>query len=139
MDDYRIVLWAFMIGVSLAALYVFFVRKTLGGFVQKLLSNNAFTPETALSMEELGQKPTFLLRRSLAHNGDFSQTVLCENGKYYIPEDRVQKAESKYKNNTGGVVILLLAIVLFAIATLICVYLFPQLVESFTGLFKGES
>ena len=46
MDDIRFVLWAFMIGVSVAALYVFFVRKKLGSFVQKLLQNNAFTPES---------------------------------------------------------------------------------------------
>ena len=139
MDDIRFVLWAFMIGVSVAALYVFFVRKKLGGFVRKLLQNNAFTPESALSMEELGEKPSFFLRRTLRIGSVFSRTVLCENDRYYIPEECVQKAESKYKANTGGVVILLVAIALFAIVTLVCVYVFPALAQSIVGLFSSES
>ena len=139
MDDIRLVLWAFMIGVSVAALYVFFVRKKLGSFVQKLLQNNAFTPESAMSMEELGEKPTFFLRRSLNNGSDFSRTVLCENGRYYIPEENIQKAENKYKANTGGVVILLIAIALFAVVTLVCVYVFPALAQSIIGLFSSES
>ena len=136
MDDYKILLWAFMIGVSIAALYMFFVRKTLSGFVQKLLAGNAFSPESALSMEELGQKPTFFLMRSLKKGSDLSRTVMCENGRYYIPEDRIQKDESKYKSNTGGIIILLVTIAVFAVGTLICVYAFPHLIDSLTGLFK---
>ena len=138
--DYKQVLWAFMIGASCAAVYLFMVRRILGTFVRKLLEHDAFSPETAVSFEELGLKKSFLIKRSLRPGTDFSQTVLESEGKYYIPEDMLEKAESKYKGASGGVLILLLAIAVFAIVTAVAIYVFPQLADMFKNLFSsGEN
>ena len=138
MENYEQILWAFMIGVTLAAVYVFFVRRVLGGFVKKLLDHNAFTPETAVTLEEVGQKPGFLLMRSLRRGTDFSGTVAECEGRYYIPRENLEKAENKYKNSTGGVAVLLVSIAVFAAVTALCIYAFPQLLEMVKNLF-GEN
>ncbi len=138
--DYKQVLWAFMIGVSCAAVYLFLVRRFLGTFVRKLLEHDAFTPETAVGFEDIEMKNNFFIKRSLRPGTDFSQTVLEHEGKYYIPEDKLEKAESKYKSATGGVLILFLAIIIFAVVTAVAVYVFPHLAEMFTNLFSsGEN
>ena len=138
MEDYEQILWAFMIGVTLAAVYVFCVRRVLGGFVKKLLDRNAFTPETAVTLEEIGQKPGILLRRSLRRGTDFADTVAECDGRYYIPREQLEKAEHKYKNSAGGVAVLLVSIAVFAVVTAVLIYVFPQIVDMFKNLFGGN-
>ena len=138
MDSYEQVMWAFTVGVALAAAYMFFVRRTLGAFVKKLLDHNAFSPETAVTFEEIGQKPGFWLRRSLRPGTDLSATVSETGGRYYIPEDKLEKAEHKYKSETVGVWILLVALLIFVAVTAVAVYVFPQVFEMLKNLFSSE-
>ena len=132
------IFWAFIIGVMIAAAYTFYTKKILGGFVRALLDADAFSEKTAVSFEDLGYKPNFFLKYSLRDGSAFSDTVKNCDGRYYIPEDKIEKAESKYKGESITILILLVAILAFAVVALLCIYLFPELVEMAEGLFTSE-
>ena len=132
------IFWAFIIGVMIAAAYTFYTKKILGGFVRALLNENAFSESRAVSFEDIGYKPGFFLKYALRDGSAFSETVKSKNGKYYIPEDKIEKAESKYKGESITVLIMLVAILAFAAVALLCIYLFPELVEMAEGLFESN-
>lgn len=132
------IFWAFIIGVMIAAAYTFYTKKILGGFVRALLNADAFSESRAVSFEDIGYKPNFFLRYSLRDGSAFSDTVKNKNGKYYIPEEKIEKAESKYKGESITVMIMLVAILAFAAVALLCIYLFPELVEMAEGLFASK-
>lgn len=133
------IFWAFIIGVVIAAVYTFYTKKILGGFVRALLDANAFSESTAVSFEDLDYKPNFFLKYSLRDGSAFSDTVKNKDGKYYIPEEKIEKAESKYKGESITVLILLVSIFAFALIALLCIYLFPEFKEMVEGIFSSKN
>lgn len=121
------ILWSAMIGLTLAAVYTFYTKRILGAFVHKLLERDAFEPETAVPLEDLSLKGLPFIRFSLREGTDFSETVLCADGKYYIPESKIDKAEHKYCGEHISVFVFLLIIILLFFTALVCSYMFPEL------------
>ena len=129
MSTFEQILLAFIFGVTAAAVYTYYTKSILGGLVRKLFEHNAFDGDSAISLEEAGYKKSFLLKYSLRPGTDFAETVRSVDGRYYIPEDKIEKAESKYKNENITVFVVLLAILALAIIALACIYIFPDLLE----------
>ncbi len=108
---------AICVGVILAALYNFYIRRVPGGVVRLLLSRGALSPETALSAEELGLLDhPFALWELLC--GVSLRHVVCavsdgaenaeENAdaktRFYIPEDKKFRAEARFEEKGNGVI-----------------------------------
>ena len=129
MSVFEQILVAFILGVTVSAVYTYYVKSVLGRLVRGLFEANAFDEETAVTIEEAGCKNNFFIRYSLRPGTDFSETVKNANGKYYIPEDKIEKAENKYQNEGITIYVVLLTILAFAVITLVCIYVFPDLFE----------
>lgn len=125
------VVLAICLGVILAALYNFYIRRVPGGVVRLLLSREALSPETALNAEELGllDKPFALwelLRGvSLRHivctvpkeneeveeapeeepakkKKDSAEPVFDAETRFYIPEERKYRAQVRFEKEGNG-------------------------------------
>ena len=129
---------AICVGVILAALYNFYIRRVPGGVVRLLLSRGALSPETALSAEELGllDHPFALwelLRGvSLRHvvcavSDDAEGDEACTDAKtrFYIPEDKKFRAEGRFEEKGNGFVGLAITCVLAVVLGLILIKLTP--------------
>ena len=129
------ILWLILAGFAVAAVVVAVMRLSLGKFVQKLLEENATSPETARSLSELGVKETGYLRSALKGRGPLSAVVQSTGEgqkKYYIPEESVPRAKSKFKREKFSIPIVLLCLLLLAAAAVGAAYLWPGL----TGLWS---
>jgi hypothetical protein len=129
------ILWAFIIGVAAAAVYTYYTKKILGGLVRKLFELEAFNEESAVTLGEVGCAKSFLLKYSLRDGTDFAETVKHIGDRYYIPEDMMEKAEAKYKGENITIFFVLIAVVAFAALALICVYIFPELIDMTGNVF----
>ncbi len=126
-------LWSIAIGIAIAAVYTFYINRVLGTFVKALFAAEAFDEESAVTLESLNIKGGGFIRYSLREGTSFSETVKCTDGKYYIPEESMDKAESKYCGDKLSVfVVLAILITVFAV-TLACSYMFPELFQ-FAGI-----
>lgn len=108
------ILIAFFIGVNLAAIYAIFNKRVLGDFVRVLNYRDANTPETALTLKELGFHKNTAVRSSLK-GVTLRRVVRCveeENFKASLEEKRAEferslsgndgEGESKGKNGIFG-------------------------------------
>ncbi len=134
MESYEQIILAFIVGVSVAAAYTFYTKSVLGSLVRKLFENNAFDEDSAITLEEAGCDKKFLLKYSLRPGTDFAETVRSVNGKYYIPEENIEKAESKYKGEGITVLIVLAAILVLALIALAGIYIFPDFMDMVRGI-----
>lgn len=125
------ILWAFIVGVGIATIYTFYIRKVLGGLVRKLIAIDACSPEAAISLENINYKMNSLVKYSLRKGTEFSQTVLInEKGLYYINPEYLDKAKLKYKEEGTSVFLMFIILIVLAAVALISTYIYPQAIES---------
>ena len=87
-----------MIGVAVATIVVYYNSRFLGRTVRALLDIDATSPQSAITLEELGLSLTPALRSSLKPGTAFSQIVIkTEDDRYYIAPDKVSLAKAKYR------------------------------------------
>ena len=122
-------LWSIIIGTAIAAVYTFYTKRVLGSFVRQLFEKDAFDPESAVSLEQLKPKGLAFIKYSLRSGTSFSETVLCADGKYYIPENQLDKAEHKYCGENITVLVVMIILVLLFVTALVCSYIFPGLLS----------
>lgn len=64
-DAIELIVWALYAGFVIAAASAMFQRRVPGSVVRALDKAEAWTPDSAKTLAELGIKPTFFIRRSL--------------------------------------------------------------------------
>ena len=147
------VILAICAGVILAALYNFYIRQVPGGVVRLLLSRDALSPEKALSAEELGllNKPFSLwelmrgitLRRLLAiapgsaeeeESADNEEAPITAKTRFYIPEDKKERAEIRFNQEGNGVLGLVLTCVLSVVLGFLLLKLIPLALSMMEGI-----
>ena len=121
------IVWAIAIGIAAASIYTFYTKRVLGSFVRRLFEHDAFDKESAVPLEALGLKGLPFIKYSLREGTSLSQTVLCHDGKYYIPEERIDMAERKYCGERIPLLLLPILLLVLCFTALICSYLFPEL------------
>ena len=135
--DLSTVIWMFMIGASIAMVMMYYNARFLGRLVRKLIQIDATSPESAMSIEELGLKMTPALKYSLRPGTSFSQTVLkTEDDRYYIAPDRLSMAKSKYRGKDTTIVFILLCIIALFVVAFAVSKILPDLVGSTQGAFS---
>ncbi len=135
--DLSTVIWMFMIGASIAMVMMYYNARFLGRLVRKLIQIDATSPESAMSIEELGLKMTPALKYSLRPGTSFSQTVLkTEDDRYYIAPDRLSMAKSKYRGKDTTIVFILLCIIALFVVAFAVSKILPDLVGSTAGAFS---
>lgn len=101
---------------------------------------DALTEGSAVGLAALGYKNGVLLRHALREGTPLSAVVQSTpDGRYFIPAEKVELAEKRYGNEGMSMFVMLISIlVLFAVA-LVCVYVFPELIDWFESMFGGGS
>lgn len=97
MNYLNIVLWSFGIGMCLCNFYIYYNRVILGGFIRNLISHEAFSTETSVSLSEAGSDKSIFLKKALKSSSNTIYGVVTEcDGKYYISEEKRNKAEKMF-------------------------------------------
>ena len=139
---------AICVGVVLAALYNFYIRRVPGGVVRLLLSRGALSPESALSAEELGllEKPFSLwelLRGiSLRHivcavqesETDGEEAEINAQTRFYIPEDKKYRAEIRFEQKGNGAMGLAITCGLSVVLCIALIKLIPVVLALIDGI-----
>lgn len=127
------IIWCVTIGIAIAAVYTFYNKKVLGGLVKKLFDMDAFDIDSAVDLGSAGYSKNIFIKYSLREGTSFADTVRCHDGRYYIPEEKIHKAENKYKDEGATIVVLLITLAVLFIVALIAVYAFPNLINQITN------
>ena len=95
--DVKIVflLLPFWIGAVIATLWVGFIRPKTYKLISELLEKACFSPDKAISAKEAGVS-SFEERCFLNMKGALGDTVKTVDGKYYVPEEKKEKAAMLY-------------------------------------------
>ncbi|MBR6726132.1 MAG: hypothetical protein IKL81_04010, partial [Clostridia bacterium] len=130
----EMVLWPMYIGVCVAILYSHFLKIKLGPFVEALIKAKAISPESALSLEELGFDKNKHVLYDLKRKSGLRRLVerceveaLAENTepnvekspseekcvKYYIPDEKVGRADAIYVNGGSSLKMTIIMLVVF--------------------------
>lgn len=135
------VVWAIFIGTVIAAFMLWYSNGYIGKVARRLAAKNAFSPENAWTLRELGLDNIFMRNALRNKYSALRKVVFCTvdkeklkrqdfyKAKFYIPEELKERAYFKYrgKNNTLPVV-LIVAVVMFILANL-CIKYIPEIIE----------
>ena len=138
MNSVEQILWGLCAGLALALIYTFYIKRVQGGLIRRLLAADALTEGSAVGLAALGDKNGVLLRHALREGTPLSAVVQSTpDGRYFIPAEKVELAEKRYGNEGMSMFVMLISIlVLFAVA-LVCVYVFPELIDWLESMFGG--
>lgn len=123
-----------MIGVAVATIVVYYNSRFLGRTVRALLDIDATSPQSAITLEELGLSLTPALRSSLKPGTAFSQIVIkTEDDRYYIAPDKVSLAKAKYRGKDITIVFVILTLVILAVCAFAMTFVFPETIENLSN------
>ena len=131
--------WGIFAGVAIAVLMIFYYKKIFGSFVRSLMICEAFSPESARSIEEIGQADNHFVTQNLAKGKGVAKIIekTEENGvaKYYIPEKQRERAIKQYSDNTSTVWTVIISILIFAVFAFIAFFAVPVIAKLLTNTF----
>ncbi|MBO5287582.1 MAG: hypothetical protein J6B34_05605 [Clostridia bacterium] len=109
----NLVIWSVCIGICVAICAYFVQKHSIGGFINRLLSEECSDAESAKSLEDLGFGRNFIVKLALFDNKPLRNTVILAdssnlkkvkrgifasptfaNARFYIPVDKSEKAKA---------------------------------------------
>ncbi len=129
--------WGITAGLCVATLYLYFIKRTCGGFVKALTDNGCIGAENAKSCDELGIKePNAYLKKQLSENGGMSSMIKTDaDGKYYIREEYSSLAAKKYRAESTPLIAVIGLVIVIIIVGAVASYLMPGILDSLGELF----
>ena len=148
---------ALIIGCIIAAFITVFYRRIVGDFVKTLIKKEAFNPENALTLYEIGGFRSVFLRSQLCRGVFLRKVVFCceeqaflnaakegsanakskdvaykidfTKDRFYIPYDLKDRAEIRFENRGSGWLTVVLTVILAPVfGGLLCRYL-PNILQ----------
>ena len=101
--SFRTVLVALFAGLVLAVILTAVQKRTLGGLVRAMEREQCFTPEKAMTLQELGLTKAGAIRQSLRHGTSLNGVVRCVEKDTYEAEQAKQKQEFLAKQESGAI------------------------------------
>lgn len=155
------------IGLIVASLITFYNRRVLGGFIRKLDSEGALSPENAKTLAELGYDKNRFIRLSLRHgyslrrvvsyafkktddgsetNGEnlinaatLGQKIDLSGDRFYLPEEKRDVTVSRFRTKGSGPLSVILITVLGLVAVVLIFKIAPVIVKLLDSALKGLS
>ena len=81
------IVWPIFLGICIGAFITVFVRVKLGEVVRAIIEKGAVSPDTALTLEELGMAKKFFVRSSLRGRSALRRVVQATDGTAVTNED----------------------------------------------------
>ncbi|MCL2212268.1 MAG: hypothetical protein FWB93_00325 [Oscillospiraceae bacterium] len=142
------IVWGIYIGIVIASAVALYQKNVVGRFVRSIIAENATSPETAKTLEELGYGKKYGIRRHLRGKTALSSIIFeaedelvldddglprpvvrssvnLANGKFYIPEDLKHRAQVRFEKKGSSIWSFLLVVVVFFVMAIGVVQLLP--------------
>lgn len=142
------IIWSLFIGIIAASALTFYNKQILGGFVRKLVANNASSPETAQTLSDTGYSKNVFVRYALREKSTFRKVVKAAevtsntkpdlaNMHFYVPKELEERVDLQY--NGGGTTVLsfLLSVLVFFAVAILSLVLVPILTDFVSTLFES--
>ena len=100
-EKFKWVMWCVILGVVLSWVVTFYNKKICGAITNKLLALEAFSPETAKTLADIGVSEKSQSAKLLKRSDALKKIVkyegeLSESTPLYIAEDMKKRAEVQY-------------------------------------------
>lgn len=157
--SFELVIWCIYVGFVAASVMSLYYKRYLGNFVRALLENEAFTPESAMTLEELGFANNSMIKGQLRGRGVYSSLVYESNdtvelhgdsalpvyhdsidfstARFFIPYELRIRAELKFEKKGTHIMGVVIAVIGFFILALLAVTYGEALFEWATSLFQN--
>ena len=136
-DISTMLIWSFFAGVCIALLYAYYVKHVIGSVIRYLIEKECFSEESAKELPETNAFDSLMLKIALRKNAGIYQTVsVCEGNRYFITEDKKEKARRKYKGDVKLYQIIAAAAA-FLIAALLISYFFDNIYKFFEDMINS--
>jgi len=141
----NIIVWSLFIGFMIGIGVTLYNKFVLGSLVRELIEHGAHTEDAALTAAEIGCANPFI-QFALRENGSFRRIVHMKGdtetsyskesfktARFYIPDDKVHRAEVVYGNSGTSVISVLLSILAFLIVAFVSFIVVPDLIQMLTN------
>ena len=136
MDNYiNIAVWSLAIGICLCNFYIYYNRTVLGGFVRALMEKDAFSADSACTLDMISISSKAFIKSALRRGShSLYGVVACteENGAYYIPSEKKNKAEKMFCAKGASILMTLVSCILILVAAYLVTLVFAM------GNFSGR-
>lgn len=110
----------------------------LGAFVRALLNNEVFSPEQALTLQQLGFSKNVFLKTALKSDNSSLYGVVAKGegqGTYYIPDCKKEKAEKMFSQKDSSLILTIALSVLVLAAAYLCCLVLPWIISLTESIF----
>ena len=97
----RLIILGLFVGMALATFVAVFNKRVLGDVVRRILSKNALSPDTALTLEELGYGSNLLVRFAVKKSTSLRRVVKCREEVAYNSEMEIKEKEYAERKKDG--------------------------------------
>ena len=164
---FKILVLGIYIGVLVASVSMFYNKRVPGGFVRKLDSEKAYSPESAKTLDELGflknpfirasLKSGYSLRRVISYvpvkrseddsrkGGNLIEAAYArekldlKEDKFYLPEEKRDLTIQRFRTKGSGILSVILVAVLGIIAVVLIFKIAPVIVNLLEAVAAGFS
>lgn len=79
------ILWAIYLGIVIASIISYLTRTVFGKLITALIEKGACSPESAVTVEEIGLKKSFFIKMGLKNHLNYKNMLVAitKDGKYY--------------------------------------------------------
>lgn len=130
------IVWPLVFGAFISVLISVINKKNVGKLVKKLIEAKASTPESALTLEELGLSKNSYLRYATRPTSTLMNVIsITDDKRLYISEEKSFRAETTYVSDRASGVVMLVAAVIFIAAGILMNNVIPKLITFATDIF----
>ena len=150
----EMIVWPMFAGFVVACFAAMYNKKVIGAFVRRLMELKAFDRESAVTLEGCGFLRNRFVRFALRRRGTLRRTVAsCDAAsgeiaddssaipvtalKFFIPDDKQEKADMMYGSDGTSIVIVLFAILLFLVLAVLSFTVVPDLIQMLSNFISS--
>lgn len=158
------IVWPIFLGICVGAFITVFVRVKLGEVVRAIIEKGAVSPETALTLDELGMSKKFFVRAALRGRSALRRvveatdgsTVTDENGepaglrvleineapdldrcRFFIADSDRERAESIYDNTNSTLLSAIITVLVAFVVAAISMVIIPNLMQMLENMLEN--
>ena len=158
------IVWPIFLGICIGAFITVFVRVKLGEVVRAIFEKGAISPDTALTLEELGVAKRFFVRSALRGRSALRRVVdvtdgtdvMGENGeiiglrvlglneapdldscRFFITDANRERAESIYDNTNSTLLSAIITVLAAFVVAAVSMVIIPNLVQMLENMLEN--
>ena len=128
--DLKRAMWLLIGGMIIALVFIYFNKTVNGALVRSLMENDAYSPETAKTLAELGFEKKESVLKKLTRSESLRRIVgavdeqVDENARFYIREDEKKRASEQYGTSGNELILTIVGAVALVIVGLLIEIIF---------------